>query len=60
MEDPTFVEIPDDCRIKTQWSDGKLRIIWHKDGEAIAGIVVSKESAALTGAVISVALTEKQ
>jgi len=57
MPDLIFAEIPDECRVKTQWRDGKLHITWHKDGEAIAEIAIPEESARLTAAVISVALT---
>ncbi len=59
MTDPDFLQIPDDCRIKTQWRDGRLHVVWHKDGEAIAGIVIAEEPARLTAAVISVAVSEE-
>ncbi len=59
MTDPDFLQIPDDCRIKTQWRDGKLRITWHKDGAEIAEIAIPEESARLTAAVLSVAVSEE-
>jgi len=52
--------IETETQIKTQWRDSQLHITWHKDGEVLAGIVLSEDQARLLGVVIRLALTEKE
>jgi hypothetical protein len=60
MDDPVFIQIPDDCRLKVQWQGEKLHLTWHKDGEAIAGIALTRNPARLTASVLNSAVSEKE